>query len=198
MNFCLEAWYSMGNNLNITTVNYIALFCNSMCKKPMSVQRLSCFFLTRSEIPGAVFARAQRRSSSTSLSLYLDLKTNRLENPVSQRYAVGNGRMHNTVSERTGYDCKHLIQNWHCREINSCCNKFREALLCCLRNIVNFDCEWMGFWQAQIRYQADLENMIKFHLQACASIFFTEIIIIILLSGLMLYPTKKEDRIGNV
>ncbi|KAM5198436.1 ras-related protein Rab-26 isoform 5-T5 [Hipposideros larvatus] len=35
--------------------------------------------------------------------------------------------------------------NWHCREISSRCiavNKFNELLLCCLRNIFNFDCEW--------------------------------------------------------
>lgn len=37
MKFCLEAGYSMCNSNNITTVNYIATFCDSMCKKPMSV-----------------------------------------------------------------------------------------------------------------------------------------------------------------
>ena len=73
----------------------------------------ACFFLARSEILGAVFARAQHRSSSaTSLFLYLDLITNKLENPVLQRYVVGKGRIRrNAISDRTGYDCKLLIQN---------------------------------------------------------------------------------------
>lgn len=109
-------------------LHFVTVCVKSQCQR----KGWDCYFLTRSEIPGAVFARAQRRSSSTtSLSLYLDLKTNRLENPISQRYVVGNGRRHNTVSDRTGYYCKHLIQNWHCREINSCwitANKLREVL----------------------------------------------------------------------
>ena len=38
--------------------------------------------------------------------------TNKLEKPVSQRYVVGKGRIRlNAISVRTGYDCKHLIQN---------------------------------------------------------------------------------------
>ena len=65
------------------------------------------------KILGAVFARAQRRSfSATSLLLYLDLITNKPEKPVSQRYVVGKGRIRrNAISDRTGYDCKFLIQN---------------------------------------------------------------------------------------
>ena len=38
--------------------------------------------------------------------------TNKLEKPVSQRYVVGKGRIRrNAISDRTGYDCKLLIQN---------------------------------------------------------------------------------------
>ena len=47
----------------------------------------------------------------TSLLLYLDLITNKLEKPVSQKYVVGKGRIRrNAISDRTGYDCKLLIQ----------------------------------------------------------------------------------------
>ena len=42
----------------------------------------------------------------------LDLTTNKLEKPASQRYVVGKGRIRrNAISDRTGYDCKLLIQN---------------------------------------------------------------------------------------
>lgn len=186
MNFCLEAWYSMGNSLNITTVNYIAPFCNSMCKKPI--------FLTRSEIPGAVFARAQRRSSSTSLSLYLDLKTNRLENPVSQRYVVGNGRMHNTVSDRTGYDCRSRIDIVE-KSILAVISSEKSS---CAVSETSSTLTVNGLLASTNRLSGRFGKYDQISSASMCKYFFTEIIIIILLSGLILCPTKKEDKIGNV
>lgn len=67
MRFCLETWCSV----TLLTVKYIATFCGNISKNPMSVRRLRLLFLSRPEILRAVFARAQRRSSSTaSLLLY--------------------------------------------------------------------------------------------------------------------------------
>ena len=136
-----------------------------------------CFFLTRSEIFGIVFTRAQRRSSSaTSLLLYLDLIINKLENPVWQRYVVGNGRRRrNTVSDKANiwlqtFDLE--FHNWHWRKIISryiAVNEFNGLVLCCLRNIFNFDFEWtsgMHKWGCQV----ELESTMKFRPKPCTSV----------------------------
>lgn len=74
----------------IATVSYIASFCDSICKKPVSVCKgWEGFFLTRSEILMVIFTRGQWRLISMSLLIYLALITNKLENPVSQRCGVG-------------------------------------------------------------------------------------------------------------
>lgn len=141
-------------------------------------------------------------SSSTSLPPYLDLITNKLENPVSQRYVVGNGRRRNTVSDRTGYDCKHLIQN---RVTDIVEKSVLAALL--LVSSVNSSCAVSGTFSTLTvngllasanGCQVVLENTMKFHLQGCASVFFTQIIIIILLSGSMLCSSKKADKVGSM
>jgi hypothetical protein len=82
MKFCLVAWCSMGNSVNITTVNYLATLHNFyiMCKKSSLLRKMTLLLSHRSEILWTAFVRAQQRSpSTTGLLLYLDLITNKLK-----------------------------------------------------------------------------------------------------------------------
>lgn len=80
-------------------------------------------------------------------------------------------RRGNTVQDKTGYDCKHLTQNF----ITGIVEKSLLTVLLLISSM-NFSCAVLGTfststlnglepWQMQIGCQADLENM-KFHLQA--------------------------------
>lgn len=90
--------------------------------------------------------------------------------PCFTKMRCWNGRRsYNTVSERTGHDWKYLLQKFVTSTVdqsNSCytaVTKLNELFLYCLRNTFNFDCE-----RASCKCHVDLENTIKFHLQASA------------------------------
>ncbi|KAM5198440.1 ras-related protein Rab-26 isoform 9-T9 [Hipposideros larvatus] len=178
-------------------------FMETSAKTGLNVD-LAFTAIAKSEILGAVFARAQRRSSSTtSLLLYLDLITNKLENPVSQRYVVGNGRRRrNTVSDRTGYDCKHLIQNFVTgiveksvlaaslliSSMNSSCAVSETSSTLTVNGLLASANGVSGKF-------GKYNEISSASLRKCS---FTEIIIVILLSGSMSCSSKKADRVGNM
>lgn len=67
MKFYLEACCSMGSSLIRTTVNYIAKFFNSMCKKPTSVPRLRLLLQFLRPLEMCVFRWCQATSVKGSV-----------------------------------------------------------------------------------------------------------------------------------
>ena len=162
----------MADSLTIATENYIATFCYSMCKKLMSVQRLRG--LLSDQIRNSRDSLCKR---VTNIIFHKSTYIFRLYNqqagkPCSQRYGVGNGRKRcNTASDRTGQDWKHLFQ----KSVTSTVEKLALATVL----LINSSCTVCsgtfstltvkGLPASANGCRVDLENVIKFCVQACAS-----------------------------
>lgn len=146
MKFGLEARCSMGNRLNIT-VNYIAAFCSSMPRKPKSAGKVGIASFS----PDQKFSQQSLQKHNKdhfpwyllpNISTFIfRLDTQQAGKPCFTRICCWKWKKKRAASDRTGYNCKHLIQI---------------------------------MWLTLERNQVDSENTMKFCLQACANVFFSQ------------------------
>ena len=115
MKFGLEARCSMGNRLNIT-VNYIAAFCSSMPRKPKSAGKVGIASFS----PDQKFSQQSLQKHNKdhfpwyllpNISTFIfRLDTQQAGKPCFTRICCWKWKKKRAASDRTGYNCKHLIQ----------------------------------------------------------------------------------------